>query len=801
MELVEFPFNKPRTRAVTACLPCRTLKSKCERESVHDECQRCKRLNTTCTTVPRQLGRKLGSRNRPKPSSSAIEDALSSSTGPRYSRSSRPHHNQSPYPPRRQSDGHPYSSEYSSHYSHYGEHDPLHHQPPPRDRSPGTSPSNYAYHQPLSHTYSHRYSLPSDEPPLTHPQSYEASSSRSTRPLSPSQQTDWRSTIRRTIDYVERDTPSRQGTPSNSQAPPTFSNMLNVLAKVANDMPPNPLPTSPNGTAYPFDRRRFLDMYRQASRTLDPDPYMGMAVLEHGLDQLFGGTEKDTEIRKGEEIIYQRIDQPRRDLAPEYDVVELGMISEGEVDDLMNVWWTRCHPIIRILDPNIYTIAYLRSTSFTLFTAILQVAAQSLPVSRHSSSLVSMLDTHLDKLFAEVSKNAYQSLEICQALIINTTYLSARKQHHTWTFISRSIAMAIELRLDTNAIPPWQLNDPLHAHISAQKQRRNIQRFWLCLMDWDKRLAFVRGRQPMLKDSSITSTASLRAWYKGPAALDCDLVTCAALCFRNVVAGVQRAIQRKMATNSPFEYETHQSAVDSSLDSWRTEWAPRLNKDDLVRCDHDLRAARFLLLMTPYEHRMNSEGLRGLERDECLVAGLEVCKDAIPFLAGKIVSLQSATAGRLYLICYTSLCCLRVMDTTPRDDERPNTDVDLFHLSILSALAERLCHFDVHPNLALIASVLGRRILYACRKVAASLLAGPGTAPERPADSPVPSVSGVVETGDKANGGGALGMTLGASGQGIGTLGPQDLEFSFDFCHMGDLFNFFDHDFAAAPAS
>ncbi|WVR07071.1 hypothetical protein IAU60_004110 [Kwoniella sp. DSM 27419] len=692
--------------AVTACLACRSLKARCLRGDVSESCLRCGRLGIDCETIPRRLGRRLGSKNRPKSSSGPPGDPSISPTSSRRSQ----------------------QLEQDSH-------------------RPRRSPS----------------------PPQSRP-----------RIVEPSRGYD---------DTLGLHDPvSRHHTPLPPPGPngPPYSNMLNVLAKVADEMPPNhqTVATSPDTPAYPFDRRKFLGMYRQASRSLDPDPYMGMAVLEQGLDQLFDMDETATKIHPGEEIVYSRVDQPRRDVLPEWDVLTTSLLSENEVDELLEVYWTRCHSILRLLDPAIYTLQHMRNTSCLLLTTVLQVSAQSLPVSRHSSSLVSRLDNHLDHLFAEIVRQGLQSLEICQGLMMFATWMRADKQHQTWQFIAQVIGMALELRLDVNATPTWHATEAVYTHLSPIVKRRNIQRFWLLLADWDRRLAFIRGRRQLLRDTMLISRASLRSWWTEPDALDCDVMTCATVGLRIPVTTVQQNIQRAMATHETLSFEDHLANVDAEMEAWRAEWYTRLGKDDQQRSEHDLRSARLVLLMTPYDSKLGSESMPHFARDECLIAALDVCKNAIPLLGGVQPGLpvQNVTAARLYLLGYTSLCALRIMGIATPNDDRPNIDVELFHLSILSALATKLCGLNVHRNVSLIASVLGRRLLYACRKVAAKTMAR-GTAitdyhpdPDEPNGLPVINSAGA-------------------------TLAPGDLDFSFDFSlfPLNDLFPLFDNELPMYP--
>jgi hypothetical protein len=120
--------------------------------------------------------------------------------------------------------------------------------------------------------------------------------------------------------------------------------MLNVLCVAASRVPASSpeqqsldfnLHTShtAGGT---FDRTAFLSVFRDASKTLDLDPYKGISTLEEGVDALFqvGGNLDEA---PGQTMVHHRVDLPRRDLKPEYDVILSGILSESDVQDLLEV--------------------------------------------------------------------------------------------------------------------------------------------------------------------------------------------------------------------------------------------------------------------------------------------------------------------------------------------------------------------------------------------------------------------------------------------------------------------------------
>lgn len=411
--------------------------------------------------------------------------------------------------------------------------------------------------------------------------------------------------------------------------------MLNVLARVANDQPlESPSGTSPITTATAaFERSSFLATFRDDARALDPDPYRGLAVLEEGLDELFKPAESC--VSPSEEIVHARIDQPRLDVAPAYDVVSSGCVSETDAVELAAVYWARINPVTRALDPEIHTLGYLRATSATLTTVILMVAAQCLPVSEHANSLVARLEAHLEYLLTETDKQCYQSLEICQALLMFVVFLSGHKLNRAWPLAAKAMSMAIELRLDVSPPPRWALDPSPHHSASQSRLVRNVERLWLLTVDWDRGSAFFRGRPAMLREHPAVTHAKLVEWCAMPDALPCDAMTGACLELLGMCVNLQ-------IEASQLPIDEHGSlpshlAVDTQLGKWRDMWLHRLTPEDRRRARFDLDGFRVILLMTPY-HRGIERGWTPssttLGRDVCLAAALEYMKGAIPLLSG-----------------------------------------------------------------------------------------------------------------------------------------------------------------------
>ncbi|KAL1408101.1 hypothetical protein Q8F55_004904 [Vanrija albida] len=560
----------------------------------------------------------------------------------------------------------------------------------------------------------------------------------------------------------------------------SFGGMLNVLACVANQEPGSVqvccgtglvmiAPAIPTTTPKCLDRAAFLAEFSGSAASIDEShPYAGLAVLEEGLNEICRPGSPTHEV-PGEDVVHQPIDQPRYDNWPEYDVVNGGFVTIAQAEDLLEVYWAKCNPVIRVLDPEIHTIAYMREKSALLTTACLAVAAQTLPTNESTLNLVHKLDRHAHHLIGQVSRHGFQSMEIVQAILIMITYLCGLKQHLTWALLSKAIGIAVELRLDVTPTPQWQVDEFVsrYHNASMERMKRNLQRTWMLLIDWDRATAFIRGRRPILHDHLCGSMPWLTEWCSQPVQL-------------------QRRILYRLASKEAFDFEDPEQQ----------------------RIVHDMRCLRFVLLMTPYEHSLYTKGISGMVREQVLAAAIEVCKGAIPLLAGNepTSGVNSVTCYRLYVISYTAFCTLRIIDASPMWGaiENLSSDIDLFHLSILGALAKRFLTLRAHMNVGTLSTALGRRLMNATRKLATTRFFGeeghgaPGVGSTRTEDK-IRAVEGgsaaVPETAGDAPPPGYNGPIFGDNGL-MAMMDPQEVAFSFDFTHIGELFPFTEETFA-----
>jgi hypothetical protein len=548
-----------------------------------------------------------------------------------------------------------------------------------------------------------------------------------------SQQDQARPQVDESLSYVSPSTSRRVDDhwTANQDSPSAASfNMLSVLARVAHDQPVEQAASEERG---PFDRTRFLDQFKQASLALDPDPYRGMGVFEDGLGELYKPIEPSV-YHAEDESVYARIDQPRLDTAPEYDAINIGLLTETEAKELVEVYWDRVEIVTGELDPEIHTLDFLRGQSAALTTVVMMVASQCLPVSEHANAMVARLEAHLETLLAEIDRFCLQSVEICQALSMFVAWLSGHKLNRAWPLVNKAIAIAIELRLDVSPPPAWAVAPSPHHSASPARLARNVERVWLHLNEWDTASGFIRGRPPTIRNNPLTEETPMLEWCSHPERMPADAVTAASLALMTLFLKLQLPPTRIRLESPTFSFDDCLTRVDTELAAWRGKWLPLMEPDNQLRCLFDMTGFRFIFFMTPYEyglvHGWSPTTIRAV-RDACLGGAVDLISRALPILAGTdpllkvsnlfsyryVQYLHSHADNRLYRVAYTAFCTLRIISTAPQAG-----NADLFLLSIIAALARHLIDVRVHPNLASITAVLGRRLMNAARRLAATRL-------------------------------------------------------------------------------
>lgn len=202
----------------------------------------------------------------------------------------------------------------------------------------------------------------------------------------------------------------------------------------------------------------------------------------------------------------------RPDASPEHDVISLQIISLEEAQHLFEQYVSPPRPRLRGMlagsftscaqltarfmllvtngsmhfDPRLHSLEFVRRSSSFLLAVILAVASTYTRICT-SARLHSQLMAHAERLEAFVHKNNLKSVEIIQALCLLSAWSevpSVLSQDKAWLYISRAIALSVELRLDT-ALPYCVESDPLY-ETKHDILIRNAHRTWLLLFIHDR---------------------------------------------------------------------------------------------------------------------------------------------------------------------------------------------------------------------------------------------------------------------------------------------------------------------------
>ena len=139
----------------------------------------------------------------------------------------------------------------------------------------------------------------------------------------------------------------------------------------------------------------------------------------------------------------------RRDVATGLCPIHRGLLDDKMAERLFEQFFADVHPYAPILDPVLVTVAYARSRSALLLTAILLVSAQTL---EHQANLTETLHRHSASLLKNIFDHNLCSLEIIQGLNVLALWPRAANrveedQQSRW--LTHAIAMMLDMRLDS----------------------------------------------------------------------------------------------------------------------------------------------------------------------------------------------------------------------------------------------------------------------------------------------------------------------------------------------------------------
>ncbi|KAI1738640.1 hypothetical protein F4680DRAFT_424518 [Xylaria scruposa] len=220
--------------------------------------------------------------------------------------------------------------------------------------------------------------------------------------------------------------------------------------------------------------------------------------------------------------------QPRLDVGPDLDPIELGLLTLSESEALFTYFYDNLAHTRWGIDPVIHTVDFVRRRSAFLFTSI---AAASALFSPSLEALHRRLSRHRLKLADLVMTKRYKSVEIVLAFMVNIPWIPAGEHwadDETSTYMSMALSIAVDLYLNKIILPsspdaPFSKdNIPSSDQISSRRALnvdgftdidpvsetgrrllRRRERTWLSLFVLERGVCLARGRSYMLPMSQL----------------------------------------------------------------------------------------------------------------------------------------------------------------------------------------------------------------------------------------------------------------------------------------------------------
>ncbi|CAK7234615.1 hypothetical protein SCUCBS95973_008994 [Sporothrix curviconia] len=322
-------------------------------------------------------------------------------------------------------------------------------------------------------------------------------------------------------------------------------------------------------------------------------------TLEQGLDALFAPTPNT---HPHANYFKRPSWAPMRDVGPDVDPVDLGLVTMEEATALFPFYFARLHPINGILDPVLHTPEFVRSRSALLFTWILALTAQ---FDHGSASIAKRLRLHGEKLSNHVHACGFKSVEIIQGYYISL--LSANPaatlaEERSWLYTMYAFGLGSELGLDQQSEAARHTRGPRgqqqqqhhyeqqhhhhHHHLPpstdttyAERLARNRERTWLRILLWERANSAAHGRMHSFPETELTR--NVERWWLHPLANLADKHTCAFILLRRTLAALQRELHRQATV--PHAHDPHwvRNLVDATLRPWGEAWLPARAASDL----------------------------------------------------------------------------------------------------------------------------------------------------------------------------------------------------------------------------
>ncbi|KAI1109107.1 hypothetical protein F5Y14DRAFT_433784 [Nemania sp. NC0429] len=380
--------------------------------------------------------------------------------------------------------------------------------------------------------------------------------------------------------------------------------------------------------------------------------------------------------------------QPRLDVGPDLDPIDLGLLTLPEAEALFTYFFDHLAHTRWGVDPVLHTVDFVRSRSAFLFTSI---AAASALFSPSLEALHKRLSRHRQKLADVVMTKRYKSVEIVLAFMVNIPWIPAGDHwadDETSTYISMALSIAVDLNLNKIILPsspdaPFSKdNIPLSDQISSRKALnvdgfpeiepesergrrllRRRERTWLSLFVLERGVCLARGRSYMLPTSQLIENCD--QWHQCELAdrWDGSIVSVAVLRrdLINLIATLRTICDSYMNGISDVAVvEKLKSEINIFYDRWYHTWPLQIGDREQFTLPPYVEIlashTRLSMYSSIINHSTAPVGARHLFRSAGLSSALNVLRVAVQG-EGQLRSMPNNTA---IMISFAACFALRV---------------------------------------------------------------------------------------------------------------------------------------------
>ncbi|RSH95252.1 hypothetical protein EHS25_000338 [Saitozyma podzolica] len=179
---------------------------------------------------------------------------------------------------------------------------------------------------------------------------------------------------------------------------------------------------------------------------------------------------------------------------PHEDPISMHLISEFDARNLIDLFHRHLNPVIALMDPKLHTVDYLRSTSSTLFSAVLTASAKFF-----RRQLYPDLLAHTQLAVNRATSLGTCNVGIIQALLI-MLYWKAPRDGSLWVKMGIAIRLGYQLGLHIPRTKPLP-EDVLEARIMADAERT-----WIVISCFDRLFSDVFGLPTTVRLEEVPET-------------------------------------------------------------------------------------------------------------------------------------------------------------------------------------------------------------------------------------------------------------------------------------------------------